>query len=257
MFDIGIDKLMVVGVLVGLIAGPERLLSWSRTVMHGIGRMRAAYQQGKVSVVSELNELAPEWRDYDPRRLHPRRILREALEGADPVPPEAVLTDPDRPDAEHATTDLPALLAAALPGSAIPLPTARSTPTTVPAQPQPQPQPPVLAQLQAQEQTPVQVAAQAPVRAHVSLPAQAQVVVPAEPSAPVPVSGRGFAQPHPSSRATGAVHPADPVHSSGVAAPLPPAAPVAIEDPVPVPLTRRELSRRRALLAQAAAEEGA
>ncbi len=86
MFDMGWDKLLLVGLLVGLVAGPERLLAWSRTAVQMLGRLRGAYREGKAQVVGELDQFAPDWRSYDPRQMDPRRIIRSALEGDDPVP---------------------------------------------------------------------------------------------------------------------------------------------------------------------------
>lgn len=77
MFDFGIDKMIVVAVLVGLIMGPERLRELRRALPRHVGRIHALYLQGRAQVVDELNELAPDWREYDPRRLHPRRILQD------------------------------------------------------------------------------------------------------------------------------------------------------------------------------------
>jgi len=78
-FDMGWDKLLLVGLLVGLVAGPERLLEWSRTAVRLLGRVRGAYQEGKAQVVGELDDVAPDWRSYDPRQVDPRRIIRDAL----------------------------------------------------------------------------------------------------------------------------------------------------------------------------------
>ncbi len=77
MFDFGIDKMIVVAVLVGLVMGPERLRDLRRSLPQYVGRIHALYQQGRTQVVDELNELAPDWREYDPRQLHPRRILQD------------------------------------------------------------------------------------------------------------------------------------------------------------------------------------
>ncbi|SDO47035.1 hypothetical protein SAMN04487848_1046 [Microbacterium sp. ru370.1] len=77
MFDFGIDKIIVVAVLVGLIMGPERLRELRRALPRHVGRIHALYLQGRAQVVDELNELAPDWREYDPRQLHPRRILQD------------------------------------------------------------------------------------------------------------------------------------------------------------------------------------
>ena len=82
MFDMGIDKLVIVGILIGVIAGPARLREWRRALPRFVGRVHALYQQGRSQVVGELDELAPDWREYDPRQLDPRRILRDLGEEA-------------------------------------------------------------------------------------------------------------------------------------------------------------------------------
>ncbi|MEX0153023.1 Sec-independent protein translocase TatB [Microbacterium sp. LMI1-1-1.1] len=89
MFDMGWDKLLLVAMLVGLVAGPERLMGWSRSAVQFLGRAREAYRAGKAQVVGELDQFAPDWRSYDPRRMDPRRIIRDALEGGEPAPPVA------------------------------------------------------------------------------------------------------------------------------------------------------------------------
>lgn len=81
MFGIELDKLIFVGVLIGLIVGPARLVEWRRKVPQIVGRVHALYQQGRAQVTRDLDDMAPDWREYDPRQLHPRRILREL--GAD------------------------------------------------------------------------------------------------------------------------------------------------------------------------------
>ena len=89
MFDFGIDKMIVVAVLVGLIMGPERLRDLRHSLPQHIGRLHALYLQGRAHVVDELNELAPDWREYDPRQLHPRRILQDLnAAAAASAPPE-------------------------------------------------------------------------------------------------------------------------------------------------------------------------
>lgn len=97
MFDIGWDKLLLVAMLVGLVAGPERLMDWSRSAVQFLGRAREAYRTGKATVVGELDQFAPDWRSYDPRRMDPRRIIRDALEGGEPPAtpaPEPVTAPP-------------------------------------------------------------------------------------------------------------------------------------------------------------------
>lgn len=95
MLEIGFDKLALVALLVGVIAGPDRLVQWSRAFVSGMRRVRAAYQGGKSRLVDELDTAAPDWRELDPRKFHPRRILRDITALDDPA---AV-----RPEPTHAT----------------------------------------------------------------------------------------------------------------------------------------------------------
>lgn len=98
MFDMGMDKLIFVGVIVGLIIGPERLREWRHSVPRAVGRMHALYLQGKSQVVDDLNELAPDWREYDPRLLHPKRIIRDLTDAA---AQQALEADRDRAKSGH------------------------------------------------------------------------------------------------------------------------------------------------------------
>lgn len=97
MFDLGIDKMIVVAVLVGLIMGPERLRELRRALPRHIGRIHALYQQGRAQVVDELDELAPDWREYDPRALHPRRILKDIAAGTTAPATTAATVPGERP----------------------------------------------------------------------------------------------------------------------------------------------------------------
>lgn len=82
MFDFGLDKLLLVGILVGVILGPSRLRELRQTIPRSLGRLHALYLEGRSQVIDELDDLAPDWREYDPRALHPRRILRELADTA-------------------------------------------------------------------------------------------------------------------------------------------------------------------------------
>jgi sec-independent protein translocase protein TatB len=95
MFDIGMEKFLLIAVAVGLIAGPERLVSWMRTLSTYARRFRDAFREGKSQVTGELDRAAPDWRSLDPRRVDPRRIIRDALTAdlSSPVPPRAHPTE--------------------------------------------------------------------------------------------------------------------------------------------------------------------
>lgn len=112
MFGIDVDKLLLVGILVGLIVGPARLREWRQKLPQMIGRVHALYQQGKAGVTRDLDDLAPDWREYDPRQLHPRRVLRDlgadvrreaagVVEGTNGVEQRGELTGESAPHALH------------------------------------------------------------------------------------------------------------------------------------------------------------
>ncbi len=83
------DKLLIIGLLVLLLVGPERLPVYARRLGEWTRRARE-YLGGARERIRE--EMGPEfddidWQQLDPRRYDPRRIIREAL--AEPAEPTA------------------------------------------------------------------------------------------------------------------------------------------------------------------------
>ncbi|CAH0131804.1 Sec-independent protein translocase protein TatB [Microbacterium oxydans] len=80
-FGLTFEKLMLIGLIVVLIVGPDRLPK----VAEGFARMvRKAGEYLRDTKTRMRDEMGPEmddvdWRKLDPRQYDPRRIIREAL----------------------------------------------------------------------------------------------------------------------------------------------------------------------------------
>ncbi|WEK62654.1 MAG: twin-arginine translocase TatA/TatE family subunit [Candidatus Microbacterium colombiense] len=89
-FGLTFEKLLLIGLIVVLIVGPERLPQ----VAEGFARMvRKAGEYVRDTKSKMRDEMGPElddvdWRKLDPRQYDPRRIIREALMD-DPTPAPA------------------------------------------------------------------------------------------------------------------------------------------------------------------------
>jgi sec-independent protein translocase protein TatB len=80
-FGLTFEKLLLIGLIVVLIVGPDRLPA----VAEGFARMvRKAGEYLRDTKTRMRDEMGPEmddvdWRKLDPRQYDPRRIIREAL----------------------------------------------------------------------------------------------------------------------------------------------------------------------------------
>ncbi len=88
-FGLTFDKLVIIGLVVLLLVGPERLPGYAKRLGEWTRRARD-YLGGARDRIRE--EMGPEfddidWQQLDPRRYDPRRIIREALE--EPAAPTA------------------------------------------------------------------------------------------------------------------------------------------------------------------------
>ena len=111
-FGLTIEKILLIGVIAGLLIGPERLPQYAERFAHFVRRagefMRGAKDKVKEEVGPEINDL--DWRKLDPRQYDPRRIIRDAL--LDDAPPSPA------PAAVAATAAGAASTAASSPASA-------------------------------------------------------------------------------------------------------------------------------------------
>ena len=80
-FGFSIEKVVVLGVLAGILLGPERLASM---VSEGTRMLQKLRQKTDGALDALRDELGPDiaeidWQRLDPRRYDPRRIIADAL----------------------------------------------------------------------------------------------------------------------------------------------------------------------------------
>lgn len=112
MFGLTFEKLFVVAVLAALIIGPHRLPQMARRAGELLRGLRAFVESTRTQAESDLGVPLDRarWETVDLRQYYPRRIVRDALEGA--PSPEAgsglpVRTAGDAPGGDHASDTAP------------------------------------------------------------------------------------------------------------------------------------------------------
>ena len=113
-FGLTIEKLFLIGLVALLIVGPDRLPAYSAQLARLVKRLRAMAQGAESRLREEMGDDfdSVNWRDLDPRKYDPRRIIREALvdepkpaekfsaRGAAPVVYSTVKSTPRNPNAD-------------------------------------------------------------------------------------------------------------------------------------------------------------
>lgn len=121
MLGINSSELVVIGLLAALLLGPDRLPDLARQaavlVRRGRDFARQAQAQMREEIGPEFDEV--DWKRYDPRQYHPRRIVQNALSDTFDDEP----TPRSKPARTGATTPARAASEAGRPGAS----TARST----------------------------------------------------------------------------------------------------------------------------------
>lgn len=116
MFGLTIEKLLVIGLIAGMLLGPERLPKYAAMLGQFTVRAREFLNGAKDRMREEMGDDFQEmdWRQLDPRQYDPRRIIREALLDDAPVaanqaPTPAPTLDPTTaaPDMAAPTTFVP------------------------------------------------------------------------------------------------------------------------------------------------------
>lgn len=84
-----IEKLLLIGLIAGLIIGPERLPRYAQALAQFTRRARDFAKTAGTRVKDEMGEDFDDvdWRTLDPRQYDPRRIIREALLDEPSTPP--------------------------------------------------------------------------------------------------------------------------------------------------------------------------
>ena len=86
-FGLTIEKLLLIGLVAGLLIGPERLPRYVESLTKFAKRAREYVSTAKTKMKDEMGSDFDDvdWRTLDPRQYDPRRIIREALVDDEPV----------------------------------------------------------------------------------------------------------------------------------------------------------------------------
>lgn len=76
-FGLTIEKLIVIGVIAGLILGPDRLTQFAAVLGRTVRRARTLLASSKERIEEEFPDI--DWKKVDPRQYNPRRIIADAL----------------------------------------------------------------------------------------------------------------------------------------------------------------------------------
>jgi len=120
-FGLTIEKLLLIGLVAGLLLGPERLPRYVESLTRVAKRAREYVTTAKTRMKDEMGSDFDDvdWRTLDPRQYDPRRIIREALLDDAPVPTvraagaaaavtgAGALTKPQSPGAAFTADDPP------------------------------------------------------------------------------------------------------------------------------------------------------
>lgn len=107
-FGLTIEKLLLIGLVAGLLLGPERLPRYAEALASFTRRARDWVSTARTRMKDELGDDFDDvdWRSLDPRQYDPRRIIREALLDDAPVASAPVASS--RPAPKVATAALSA-----------------------------------------------------------------------------------------------------------------------------------------------------
>jgi sec-independent protein translocase protein TatB len=87
-FGLTIEKLLLIGLVAGLLIGPERLPRYVESLTRFVRKAKEYVTTAKTRMKDEMGSDFDDvdWRTLDPRQYDPRRIIREALLDDAPVP---------------------------------------------------------------------------------------------------------------------------------------------------------------------------
>ena len=100
MFGLTFEKVLLLALLAGLLLGPDRLPAAAQR----LGELARGARRLLTDAESRVKEeMGPEfdtvdWRQLDPRRYDPRRVIRDALR--EPVDPKPTLRRPSAPEGD-------------------------------------------------------------------------------------------------------------------------------------------------------------
>lgn len=102
-FGLTVEKLFLIGLVALLIVGPDRLPAYSAQLARLVKRLKSMAQGAESRLRDEMGDDfdAAAWKDLDPRKYDPRRIIREAL--VDDPKPGTKFSARDQPAAVYST----------------------------------------------------------------------------------------------------------------------------------------------------------
>jgi sec-independent protein translocase protein TatB len=110
-FGLTLEKLVVVGVIAGVLLGPERLSRMAAEAGQLLRRLRQQTDRARQQMRDELGSdvVDFDWQRLDPRRYDPRRIIADALLAPtdSPAPPPLAARGLDPIDVAAATPAVP------------------------------------------------------------------------------------------------------------------------------------------------------
>ena len=95
MFGISGEKLLILGLIAIFVLGPDRLPHYAKQLANFIKSLKRMAEGAKSQLQSEIGEEL-DWKQLDPRKYDPRRIIREALAETPSVSPVAALNRPKK-----------------------------------------------------------------------------------------------------------------------------------------------------------------
>jgi sec-independent protein translocase protein TatB len=92
-FGLSGEKLLILGLIAVFVLGPDKLPHYAKQLANFIKSLKKMAEGAKGQLQSEIGEEL-DWKQLDPRRYDPRRIIREALAETDTPNPVATLNRP-------------------------------------------------------------------------------------------------------------------------------------------------------------------
>jgi sec-independent protein translocase protein TatB len=92
-FGLSGEKLLILGLIAVFVLGPDKLPHYAKQLANFIKSLKKMAEGAKTQLQTEIGEEL-DWKQLDPRKYDPRRIIREALAETDRPSQIATLNKP-------------------------------------------------------------------------------------------------------------------------------------------------------------------
>jgi sec-independent protein translocase protein TatB len=92
-FGLSGEKLLILGLIAVFVLGPDKLPHYAKQLANFIKSLKKMAEGAKTQLQTEIGEEL-DWKQLDPRKYDPRRIIREALAETPNRSPVAALNQP-------------------------------------------------------------------------------------------------------------------------------------------------------------------